>query len=138
MPNDAELRSKVYDMLCPFIMKWCGDYGPHLIDTDGNDGEMLRQDLEDLIHAEVEAELKGFAEALRKPYEYRTPEGELVTVVGFEDPHIAHINKTLADNVNAFLSKEPTDEYELAFCPDCNQVTNHIGPVCQKCLVNEY
>lgn len=35
-----------------FIEKWCGNSFPHLIDSDGNDGERFRDKLRELIKNE--------------------------------------------------------------------------------------
>lgn len=39
----------VDELLNPFIEKWCGDNAPHLLDSDENDGERLRADINRLL-----------------------------------------------------------------------------------------
>lgn len=38
-------EKEVEKLINTFIKKWCGDNAPHLLDTDDNDGERLRQSI---------------------------------------------------------------------------------------------
>jgi len=40
------------ELINAFIEKWAGDHAAHLLDNDDNDGERLRQAIEDLIRTE--------------------------------------------------------------------------------------
>ena len=48
-----------------FIKKWCGNYYPHLIDTDENDGEEFRQFVARHVHSLI---VRGKVEELKKFY----------------------------------------------------------------------
>ena len=57
----------VEELVNPFIKKWCGESVGHLLDSDENDGEKLRQELvqaltlqEQAVHERVVEEIKGY------------------------------------------------------------------------------
>lgn len=39
---DVRYEKDVFEAFDKFIKKWCGDYYPHLIDSDENDGQFIR------------------------------------------------------------------------------------------------
>jgi len=49
MKTDKKLKTKIQDIVNPFIAKWCTGNYMHLTDDDENDGERLRQDIEKLV-----------------------------------------------------------------------------------------
>ena len=42
-------KEKIENIVNPFLKKWCGNMYGHLVDTDENDGQKLREDIDDLI-----------------------------------------------------------------------------------------
>ena len=59
--NNQEWEEKVN----LFIEKWCGDNAPHLLDTDDNDGERLREAIRQATRkAKIEGNLRREKEIL--------------------------------------------------------------------------
>ena len=44
-----DIRTDIEDIVNPFLEKWCSDDYQHLVDNDENDGQRLRNDLENLV-----------------------------------------------------------------------------------------
>lgn len=49
--NQEPVREWAIKRLDKFIEKWCGDSAPHLLDSDNNDGEQLRDIIRDELAA---------------------------------------------------------------------------------------
>lgn len=52
----TDLKKEARERFNKFIKKWCGNYFPHLIDSDENDGEEYRLELDELINKATQAE----------------------------------------------------------------------------------
>ncbi len=51
-----DLKQEARDEFDEFIEKWCGKAYPHLVDSDGNDGERFRLYMDDIIEKAETAE----------------------------------------------------------------------------------
>jgi hypothetical protein len=50
--NNAPLTEQDFDdLINDFIKKWIPEHYPHLVDTDENDGEKLRQDIKEKVQS---------------------------------------------------------------------------------------
>ena len=66
MTPDTDFRKMAEEMVNPFIRKWCECVG-HLLDTDENDGESLRNSIEDALRSVSEKHEKiGFNQAVEE------------------------------------------------------------------------
>lgn len=100
---NEELRQRVRGLVDPFLKDWCGDNYAHLVDSDENAGERLRDDIIDLIHErEVEA-VKGFVEEIKKTNEYQTYIPTMHSSVTGEKWH------GLNQNIDHILAKYTSD-----------------------------
>lgn len=48
------------ELIDEFIEKWCGDNAPHLLDSDENDGETLREAIRDKVSHAAANQLNDF------------------------------------------------------------------------------
>jgi len=61
-------------------------------------------------------------------------------IESFTDLNVAAIRYQLdfcglynKDDFNKYMFHYKNDEYELIFCKECCQMTNHLNNICQKC-----
>jgi len=70
---DVRYEPDLIEMVNKFIKKWCGKYYGHLIDDDENDGQFLREAIENAIQSAHQAgkaeEREKIADYLRKKYQ---------------------------------------------------------------------
>jgi cell division protein YceG involved in septum cleavage len=65
MQNNKPLTEQDFDdLINDFIKKWIPEHYPHLVDTDENDGEKLRQDIKE----KVQSAKRLLKERLRQGY----------------------------------------------------------------------
>jgi transcriptional regulator with XRE-family HTH domain len=103
-----DMSELVSDLVNTFIEKWCGENAAHLIDTDDNDGEYLRQSIMALISQErKKAKIEGMRKArlrvLRRtevPKDARNPTRDYVVILGEQ---IADI---IEDDIKQLRSEE--------------------------------
>lgn len=55
---DVRNEKDVIEAFNKFIKKWCGDSYPHLIDSDENDGQFMRDKIIELLEQERKKYLK--------------------------------------------------------------------------------
>jgi len=65
LTESSTLREEIEEIVNPFIKEWIPNYYAHLIDSDENDGQRLRNQLETLFKKELE-------EAYERGWEDRT------------------------------------------------------------------
>ena len=66
MDNLTNRFDKFEDKFDKFIEKWCGNMFPHLVDSDGNDGEEFRLYIDALIDKATAQEKKRCAKIARE------------------------------------------------------------------------
>ena len=47
------------------------------------------------------------------------------------------IHRTMEDTIAAAIRKADGDEFDLEYCPECIQMTNHLHGACQKCKIRK-
>lgn len=79
MNNEHKELSNWRERVNDFIKKWCGIYASHLLDSDENDGQELR----DLLRSEIQSSLESVEREIeRMEKEYKVKRNSSESIIG--------------------------------------------------------
>lgn len=102
MNKDQEAELKIDQLVNDFIKKWLPNYYPHLVDTDENDGERLRNSLKSILSQEITKSKRETIEQVKDILEEMVPrytERDILLISGTKEKMLARLNNNKLDAI---------------------------------------